>query len=145
MPRTSQHEQDEVWNKLETSGGSGYAKLVISGIALIILCVVALIAVKWTTIHGNQVGIKETMSGIQTNILFPKTYFLWRGIEDIITYDASSQVYDLQNYKVQSVEGQDLIIDLSIRYRIDTDKLYTIHTTLREDFNKKVIELLCGS
>jgi regulator of protease activity HflC (stomatin/prohibitin superfamily) len=139
MPRGSQY-TEEPPQYSQRSSGSGYGRLITIGIVLAIICIMALTLLKWETVKGNQVGIKETMSGIQTNILFPRTYFLWRGFEDIITYDASAQVYDLTHYKVQSVEGQDLIIDLSIRYRIDTAKLYTIHTTLREDFNKKVIE-----
>jgi regulator of protease activity HflC (stomatin/prohibitin superfamily) len=137
MPREARYEEQEY---AQRSSGSGYGKLITAGIVLAIICILAMVTLKWETIKGNEVGIKETMSGIQTNILFPKTYFLWRGIEDIITYDASSQVYDLQNYKVQSVEGQDLIIDLSLRWRIDPAKLYTIHTTLREKLDKKVIE-----
>lgn len=138
MPRAAQYEEPQYTQR---SSGSGYGKLITVGICLAIAGILAITMLKWETIKGNEVGIKETMTGgVQTNILFPKTYFLWRGFEDIIPYDASSQVYDLTNYKVQSVEGQDLIIDLSIRYRIDTAKLYSIHTTLREDFNKKVIE-----
>jgi regulator of protease activity HflC (stomatin/prohibitin superfamily) len=139
MPRGTQYEEQEQ-SYAGRSSGSGYGKLITIAIVLAIVGILALTMLKWETVKGNQVGIKETMSGIQTNILFPRTYFLWRGFEDIIPYDASSQVYELTNYKVQSVEGQDLIIDLAIRYRIDTAKLYTIHTTLRENFNKKVIE-----
>lgn len=139
MPRASQSYAEET--DQSRSGSSGIGRLISIGIILAVIAVVAMISIKFETVKGNELGIKETFSGgVQTNILRPKTYMLWRGIEDIIQYDVSSQVYDLKGYKVQSVEGQDLKIDLSLRWRIDPARLYEIHTTLRKDLEKKVIE-----
>lgn len=142
MPRNySEEEQQQSNYGQQRSGGSGIAKLATIGIILAILAVVAMCSIKWETVKGNELGIKETFSGgVQTNVLQPKTYMLWRGFEDIIQYDVSSKVYDLQAYKVQSVEGQDLKIDLSLRWRIDPARLVEIHKTLRENIEKKVIE-----
>lgn len=140
MPRAQEYEERENYGQ-QRSGGSGIAKLVTVGIVLAILAIIAMCSIRWETVKGNELGIKETFSGgVQTNILQPKTYMLWRGFEDIIQYDVSSQVYDLQAYKVQSVEGQDLKIDLSLRWRIDPVRLVEIHRTLRENIAKKVIE-----
>jgi regulator of protease activity HflC (stomatin/prohibitin superfamily) len=140
MPRESQYEESQNYGQ-QRSGGSGIAKLATVGIILAILAIVAMCSIRWETVKGNELGIKETFSGgVQTNVLQPKTYMLWRGFEDIIQYDVSSKVYDLQAYKVQSVEGQDLKIDLSLRWRIDPARLVEIHKTLRENIEKKVIE-----
>lgn len=140
MPRETQYEESQNYGQ-QRSGGSGIAKLATVGIILAILAIVAMCSIRWETVKGNELGIKETFSGgVQTNVLQPKTYMLWRGFEDIIQYDVSSKVYDLQAYKVQSVEGQDLKIDLSLRWRIDPARLVEIHKTLRENIEKKVIE-----
>ncbi len=140
MPRATDYEEQQNYGQ-QRSGGSGIAKLATVGIILAILAIVAMCSIRWETVKGNELGIKETFSGgVQTNVLQPKTYMLWRGFEDIIQYDVSSQVYDLQAYKVQSVEGQDLKIDLSLRWRIDPARLVEIHKTLRENIAKKVIE-----
>jgi regulator of protease activity HflC (stomatin/prohibitin superfamily) len=117
------------------------SKLITVLITMVILIIIGFCTIKWETVKGNELGIKETLSGgVLTNILQPKTYMLWRGFEDIIQYDASSQVFDLDDYKVQSVEGQDLTIKLTIRWRIDPSDLVSIHKTLREHIDKKVIE-----
>jgi regulator of protease activity HflC (stomatin/prohibitin superfamily) len=140
MPRATDYEEQQNYGQ-QRSGGSGIAKLATIGIILAILAIVAMCSIRWETVKGNELGIKETFnSGVQTNVLQPKTYMLWRGFEDIIQYDVSSKVYDLQAYKVQSVEGQDLKIDLSLRWRIDPARLVEIHKTLRENIEKKVIE-----
>jgi regulator of protease activity HflC (stomatin/prohibitin superfamily) len=140
MPR-GQYSESQEQDSQQRSGGSGIAKLVTVGIILAVLAIVAMCSIKWETVKGNELGIKETFSGgVQTNVLQPRTYMLWRGFEDIIQYDVSSKVYDLKEYRVQSVEGQDLKIDLSLRWRIDPARLVEIHKTLRENIEKKVIE-----
>jgi regulator of protease activity HflC (stomatin/prohibitin superfamily) len=123
------------------SSGNSTRKLITVLIVLAILCIVAMASVRWEVVKGNELGIKETFSGgVQANVLQPKTYMLYRGWEDIFQYDMSSQVYDLNDYKVQSVEGQDLTIKLSLRYRLDPAQLVQVHKTLRTDIAKKVIE-----
>lgn len=132
-------------------------KLVISGIVLIVALVVTLMTFKVVSIEGNQLGVKETWSdGVQKEILQPKTYFLFPGwSQTVYKYDASSQVFvmndktsskgetgigrDADAYLVQSQEGQDMKISLNLRWRIDPAKLISIHTTVREDIEDKII------
>lgn len=70
-------------------------------------------------------------------------------------YDASSQVFvmndkdqgkektavgrDADAYLVQSQEGQDMKISLNLRWRIDVKQLVSIHTTVRQDIEDKII------
>lgn len=110
-------------------------------ILILVAIVVALCSVKWETVKGNELGIKETFSGgVENTVLMPKTYSMWRGFADIIQYDASSQVYELDDYKVQSAEGQDLIFKINLRWRIDPERLVAIHTKVRDKIDKKLIE-----
>lgn len=132
-------------------------KLVISGIVLVIGLVVLLMTVKIETINGNQLGIMETWSeGVITNIMQPKTYFLTPGFnKHVFKYDASSQVFvmndtpmhveknahgrEKDSYLVQSQEGQDMKISLNLRWRLNPEKLVSIHRTVREHFEEKII------
>jgi regulator of protease activity HflC (stomatin/prohibitin superfamily) len=141
MPRAQEQYEDQANYGQQRSGGSGIARLVTFGIILAVLAIVAMTSIKWETVKGNELGIKETFSGgVENKVYQPKTYMLWRWFEDMIQYDVSSQVYDLREYKVQSVEGQDLKIDLSLRWHIDPERLVNVHKTLRENISKKVIE-----
>ena len=133
-------------------------KLVISGIVLIVLIVLTLMAFKIVTIEGNQLGVKETWSsGVQADILQPKTYFLFPGwSQTVYKYDASSQVFVMNDkpmhqegkssigrekdaYLVQSQEGQDMKISLNLRWRLDPAKLVSVHKTVRQDMEEKII------
>ena len=133
-------------------------KIVVSGIALLIALVLMVISFKIVTIQGNQLGVKETWtSGVETNILQPKTYFLFPGwSQSVYKYDASSQVFVMNDkpshlegkktvgrekdaYLVQSQEGQDMYVSLNLRWRLDPTKLVYIHKTVREDIEEKII------
>jgi len=132
-------------------------KMVVSGIFLMVILVVTIMAVKFVTIEGNELGIEETWSnGVEENILQPKTYFLFPGwTKTVYKYDASSQVFVMNDkpmseektaagrskdaYLVQSQEGQDMKISLNLRWRIDPKKLVQIHKTVRNDIEEKII------
>ena len=132
-------------------------KLVISGIVLVIALILTITTFKVVTIEGNQLGVKETWSaGVQKEVMQPKTYFLFPGwSQTVYKYDASSQVFvmndktegkgeksigrEIDAYLVQSQEGQDMKISLNLRWRIDPAKLISIHTTVRQDIEDKII------
>lgn len=131
-------------------------KTIIAGIIALGLCITALLFVKIKTVEGNQVGVKETWAnGVEAEVLQPKTYFLFPGFnQTIYTYDVSSQVFVMNNndtrhekgigrsqdaYKVQSQEGQDMIISLNLRWRLDPKKVVEIHKTVRKDIEDKLI------
>lgn len=135
---------------------SGF-KLIVSGIVVFLLLVISAFMVKIVTIEGHQYGVMETWSGgVQTNIMAPKTYFLFPGFNKNVTkYDGSSQVFvmndkpeneekeaqgrELDAFRVQSQEGQDMRISLNVRWRIDSAKLVNIHTTVRQSIEDKLI------
>lgn len=133
-------------------------KLITSSICLVIALIATLLAVKIVTIEGNQLGIKETWSGgVDQSILQPKTYFLLPGwTQTVFKYDASSRVFVMNDtpsaqegkhavgrekdaYLVQSQEGQDMNISLNLRWRLDPSKLVSIHKTVGQDIEEKII------
>lgn len=132
-------------------------KLIVSGIVLVIALVITLLTFKVVTIEGNQLGIKETWGGgVDNTVMQPKTYFLFPGwSQTVFKYDAASQVFvmndktpskgekgvgrDADAYLVQSQEGQDMKISLNLRWRIDAKQLVSIHKTVRQDIEDKII------
>lgn len=125
---------------MKNNSQSGYVWPVVLALFVVIATVGMLAFCRVETVKGNEYGVKETFSGgVDTNVLPPKTYFVWRGFADIIQYDASSQVYNLEKYLVQSSEGQDMYVSANLRYRINPDKLINLHKRVRQDFEKKLI------
>jgi regulator of protease activity HflC (stomatin/prohibitin superfamily) len=130
-------------------------KLVLLGILCIVGVIFAFVAIKFQTVKGNQYGILETWTtGVSSNILQPKTHWFFPGfMNSVYIYDGASQVFvmndkgnvekgtgrDKDAYRVQSKEGQDMDISLNLRWRIDPLKLVSIHKTVREDIEEKII------
>jgi len=133
-------------------------KLIVSGIILLVILVLAFTSIKIVTVEGNELGVKETWSdGVCTDIMQPKTYFLFPGwSQTVYKYDASSRVYVMNDkpmaqegksargreqdaYLVQSQEGQDMKISMNLRWRLDPANLVSIHKTVREDIEEKLI------
>lgn len=128
--------------------------LIVVAIILLIGLVATLVSVEFVTIKGNELGVKETWGGgVSDEILQPKTHIISRWTTDIIKYDASSQVFVMNDkgndeagngrakdaYLVQSSEGQDMKISLNLRWRLDPSKLVSIHKTVRQDVEEKII------
>jgi regulator of protease activity HflC (stomatin/prohibitin superfamily) len=129
-------------------------KLITTGILILVALVVSMFCFEIVTIKGNELGIKETWSkGVVEDIMQPGTYFLFPGwSQRVINYDASSQVFVMNDkeeesgkgrrndsYLVQSMEGQDMHISMNLRWRIDPAKLVSIHKTVRHDIEEKII------
>jgi regulator of protease activity HflC (stomatin/prohibitin superfamily) len=141
----------------DREGLPGSVKLFIGVGAVFILGLVVFCSLLgWKTVPGNEVGVRETFSGgVDANSLPSKTYFYWRITERIFTYPLSMQVFvmndvttkqgeksqgrEQDSYLVQSAEGQDMHISLSVQYRIDPIKVIEIHKTVRDDIPEKLI------
>ena len=134
-----------------------YAKLVLTIVGVIFVIAVTLMAIRFETIKGNQVGVLETWTGgVEPNIYPPKTYVLFPAfMKDMIKYDMSQQLFVMNNvsskvdkisygresdaYLVQSKEGQDMTISLNVRWRLNPLKLIELHKTIRNDVDEKIL------
>lgn len=127
---------------------------IITAISLLVLTLVAALTITVERIEGHQLGVMETWNGgVDDKVYHPKTYFLTPN-EKMFIYDASSQVYVMNDqddgtekgegrphdaYLVQSSEGQDMYISTSTRWRRDPAHLVAQHKTIRNDVEEKVI------
>lgn len=92
-------------------------------------------------IKGNEVGVRETWSGVDGNIIQPSTTICFTPSTVIYHYDVASQVFvmndggnsesgkgrDADSYLVQSKDQQDMHISLSVQWRLDPAKVIDIH------------------
>ena len=134
-----------------------YVKLVLTIVGVIFIIAIVLMAIRFETIKGNQVGVLETWTGgVEPNIYPPKTYVLFPAfMKDMIKYDMSQQLFVMNNvsskvdkisygresdaYLVQSKEGQDMTISLNVRWRLNPLKLIELHKTIRNDVDEKIL------
>jgi regulator of protease activity HflC (stomatin/prohibitin superfamily) len=116
-------------------------KFIIGAVALVIVSIVCLALFEIKTVKGNEMGVKETWNdGVIEKVFPPKTYFLFPGFsQEIISYDMSAQVSKMDNYRVQSQEGQDLTIAVRLQWRRDATKLVNQHKTVRNQIDDKII------
>ncbi len=127
----------------------------IIAIILVLMFVPAL--VKVATVDGNQVGVLENWwKGVDPNPYPARTYFLFPGFSNrMFTYPLSVQIFVMNDrptkegeygegrerdaYLVQSSEGQDMYVSLSVQWRIDPAKVIDIHTTIRQDIEERML------
>lgn len=123
------------------------------GIPILIL-IVLFIVVSPVTVDGNEVGVLETwMSGVIQTPYPAKTYFLFPGFaQTMYKYPTSLQIFVMNDkqeadgeagegrardaYKVQSSEGQDMWVSLSVQWRIDPSMVVLVHTDIHPPTNK---------
>lgn len=129
-------------------------KIVVGAIGAVALLIFSLLLIKISTVHGNEIGVKETWNeGVLNDPLPNKTYFLFPGFtQKIYTYKISQEVYvmndnkndpnngrDLDAYLVQSKEGQDMHISMAIQWRRDPLKIVELHKTVHGDEEELII------
>lgn len=131
-------------------------KLILIGVVGIIGMILGFQCVNYKMVRGNELGVKETwQGGVEDKVYQPGLHWLtpaWS--QKIYSYDASSQIFVMNNnvspeekgqgratdaYLVQSQEGQDMTISMNIRWRLDPAKLVSLHKTVRQDIEEKLI------
>jgi regulator of protease activity HflC (stomatin/prohibitin superfamily) len=130
--------------------------LIASALITLVVIIALAITVDIHTVHGNEMGVKETWSGgVIAEAFHPKTYVLIPGFsQEIFNYPTSTQVYvmndvpgnvevaegrEKDSYLVQSTEGQDMKISLNLMYHLDPAKVVDIHKRCRENWEEKII------
>lgn len=131
---------------------------------LVIIAIIAVLAliggcstIGWKQIAGNEIGVKETWEGVESNAYSPGMHFMFprfkqhmyvydRGLHNFVMNDKpmaqearGAGGRDKDAYHVQSKEGQTMEISLNLQWRIDPSKIMNYHTMVRDDAEEKVI------
>lgn len=129
---------------------------------LVIAAVVGVVSVGsfgTETVKGNEVAVLETFyGGVKEEPLPPRTYFKNRLTDSYYHYDMSSQVFVMNDstpadgekgkgrnndaYLVQSLDQQDMHININIRWRIDPNKVVQIHKTYHAHLDAEERDIL---
>ncbi len=136
---------------------NSFSKLLALVIIIFIVLSLSPFFIKIATVQGNEVGVLETWSGGVDNKPYPaRTYILFPGFtQKIFTYPLSLQVFVMNDvngrieefaegrekdaYLVQSAEGQDMHISLSVQWRIDPAKVVQLHQTVRDRVAERML------
>lgn len=130
--------------------------LVVGGIIMLIMLVATMLTINIETVKGGEVGVKETWSdGVIDEALTPKTYILIPGFsQKIYKYSVEQQVFVMNDrddgtefaegrygdsYLVQSSEGQDMHISLSVQWRRDPLKVVELHKVAGKNVEERIL------
>lgn len=103
----------------------------IGALVVFALLVVGFFAMaEFPTIKANQRGVQENYSGLDQQVKMPGTYTLFRPSQEMYPYDIDQRVSEIQQ-EVKSADNQKVHITAKIRWRLDPEKVVSIHTSNR--------------
>lgn len=137
--------------------------LVGAGVAVVLFILSLILTVEYTTVEGNQLGVKETWgAGVDPNPLSPKTYFFYlygAWSTTVYKYDLSPNIFVMNDrkdderangrsddsYVAQSSDNQKMTLWLALQWRYDPAKIVDIHKMFhthlgRADWQEQVEE-----
>jgi regulator of protease activity HflC (stomatin/prohibitin superfamily) len=115
-----------------------------------------LVALSIVVVPDGTAGIRVSqLSGARPGTLYPGVHFVTPLVDEVVTYDTREQVYttsaalgtkpSTEVLTVQAREGLNLGLAVSVRYRIDPSKLYTIHQNLPQPVGEQVVAPVVSS
>jgi len=132
-------------------GAAGHRTLLLVVVALVALyvalhsCVIVIGAGHRGVVYSKTQGVLEGTYGEGMHLIVP---FVW----EIVPYDVRSQTYTLGSqvrpaelpggealYAMTS-DGQQVILDISVRYHLDPDQVWRIHQSIGQDYVSKIIK-----
>lgn len=108
----------------------------------------------WTTVHGNEVGVRETWGGGVDHTSLPaRTYFINRWTETVYPYPISGQVFvmnskptvnieegrSVDTLEVKSLDNQKVHFDVTIRWHRDSTKVVQMHISYRDNVEERLL------
>ncbi len=123
--------------------------LILGAVVLIVLtillqCLTVVPAGTRTVVFNSLTGVKEAPLNEGLHLLLPV-------IESPIPYDVRTQTYTMASQpsegqilsddalKVLSADGQEISLDVSVRYRLDPDRVPHLHQTIGANYVDKII------
>jgi regulator of protease activity HflC (stomatin/prohibitin superfamily) len=117
-----------------------------------------LLAVSIVVVPDGTAGIRVSqLFGVRPGTLYPGVHWVTPLVDDVVLYDTREQVYTTsaaaavgtkpssEVLTVQAREGLNLGLAVSVRYRIDPSKLYTIHQNLPQPVGDQVVAPVVSS
>lgn len=143
-------------NRIHSTRGMTVAGL-ISIVGLVAVLVIGFLVVGFSTVEGNEVGVKETWGdGVVAEPLTPKTYILIPAFtQKIYTYPTSGQVFVMNSksskdesfangrrfdtLEVNSLDNQKVHFNLIVTWRINPTSVVQLHKNYRDNIEERLI------
>lgn len=127
-----------------------------SSSALIVVIIAILLTVLGSGlvyVESNERGVVKTVraGGVRPQALEPGLHWILPVVEQVVTYSISNQTYTMSfasqegqvegddSIRARTKDGQEVIIDASVIYRIDPSKVVQLHIVWQDNYENGVV------
>jgi regulator of protease activity HflC (stomatin/prohibitin superfamily) len=133
----------------QTAKGSSSGALVIIVIAILL----TVLGSGLVYVESNERGVVKTIraGGVRPQALEPGLHWILPVVEQVVTYSISNQTYTMSflaeegqqtgddSIRARTKDGQEVIIDASVIYRIDPTKVVQLHIVWQNNYENGVV------
>lgn len=133
----------------QTTKGIGSAAL----FALIAAAVLTLLGAGLVYVESNERGVVKTIraGGVRPDALGPGLHWIVPIVEQVVTYSISNQTYTMSgvalegqvqgddSIRARTKDGQEIILDASVIYQIDPNKVVPLHITWQNRYQDGIV------
>ena len=133
----------------QTAKGSSSSALIVVVIAILL----TVLGSGLVYVESNERGVVKTVraGGVRPQALDPGLHWILPIVEQVVTYSVSNQTYTMSflpeqgpdsgedSIRARTKDGQEVIIDATVIYRIDPAKVVDLHIIWQENYEAGVV------
>lgn len=133
----------------QTAKGSSSSALIVVVIAILL----TVLGSGLVYVESNERGVVKTVraGGVRQQALAPGLHWILPVVEQVVTYSISNQTYTMSfasqegqaegddSIRARTKDGQEVIIDASVIYRIDPAKVVQLHIVWQNNYENGVV------
>lgn len=133
----------------QTAKGSSSSALIVVVIAILL----TVLGSGLVYVESNERGVVKTVraGGVRQQALEPGLHWILPVVEQVVTYSISNQTYTMSfasqegqvegddSIRARTKDGQEVIIDASVIYRIDPAKVVQLHIVWQNNYENGVV------
>ncbi|MCC6298941.1 MAG: prohibitin family protein [Anaerolineales bacterium] len=136
-------------SRKQTAKGSSSSALIL----VIIAALLTALGSGLVYVESNERGVVKTIraGGVRSDVLEPGLHWILPVVEQVVTYSISNQTYTMSflpeqgpdsgedSIRARTKDGQEVIIDATVIYRIDPNKVVQLHIAWQNDYEGGVV------
>jgi regulator of protease activity HflC (stomatin/prohibitin superfamily) len=133
----------------QTAKGSSSSALIVVVIAILL----TVLGSGLVYVESNERGVVKTVraGGVRPQALEPGLHWILPVVEQVVTYSISNQTYTMSfasqegqvegddSIRARTKDGQEVIIDASVIYRIDPSKMVQLHIVWQNNYENGIV------
>lgn len=122
-------------------------------VVLVIALILTTLGAGLVYIESNERGVVKTIraGGVRSEVLGPGLHWILPIVESVVTYSISNQTYTMSavalegqvqgddSIRARTKDGQEIIIDASVIYQIDPNKVIQLHIVWQNRYQDGVV------